>query len=239
MNESLSGLTLKPSNDLLMRFGKEWISSDIIKVSLPIEPCTLFLNKLEAFGLTLPSSLAKAVASRKYEFMAGRACVKAAMNLMGEFNVTQLAIGDHREPIWPAGFNGSISHSATQAIALVVRGDINVGVDLQEYLSDEVTQTLMPEIVTSHELQFAPLFTHDAQFVTTVFSAKESLFKCMFRDIKHYVDFSVAELSCIDWPGRKLKLRLRESLSACYFKGREITVNFRLGVNEVETFIIG
>ncbi len=238
MSKLQGGLTVMHTESSPLGFEEEWVARDIVKASLLIELSPSFMDKLKAFGIVLPSSLSMAVPRRKYEFMAGRACVKAAMNLLGEPGVRQVGIGEYREPLWPVGFGGSISHSITHAVALVARGDGSVGVDLQEYLSDEVAHTLSTEIVQGNEMHFARKFPSYAQFVTAAFSAKESLFKFMFRDIRRYVDFSVAEIFHVDLSVGELRLRLTEDLSSDFFKGREIAVKIALGPDQVESFII-
>ncbi|MEI8635195.1 hypothetical protein P4S72_30355 [Vibrio sp. PP-XX7] len=88
-------------------------------ISLPIQCSENYLTWLQTQGVTLPDTLHRAVLKRKCEFLAGRLCAKRAMAECGINAETTLGIGEHREPLWPEGVIGSISHCDTQAVAVV------------------------------------------------------------------------------------------------------------------------
>src|SRR5215469_3139377 len=55
--------------------------------------------------------VARAVPKRVGEFAAGRACARRALEQLGVPDFV-LRVGPHREPIWPVGMAGSITHTA-------------------------------------------------------------------------------------------------------------------------------
>lgn len=61
------------------------------------------------FDLSLPSSVQKSFVKRKFKFLAGRLCAKKCLSQYGY--IGDVSIGAHREPVWPDGFLGAISHT--------------------------------------------------------------------------------------------------------------------------------
>ncbi|WES70612.1 enterobactin synthase subunit EntD [Superficieibacter sp. HKU1] len=120
------------------------------------------------------AQLAQAGRKRKAEHLAGRI---AAIHALGEYDEKGVpGIGEARQPMWPAGIYGSISHSATTALAVVSRQP--VGVDIETLFTNQLSDELADSIVDSREqtlLRAAPLPFPLA--LTVAFSAKESLFK--------------------------------------------------------------
>lgn len=68
--------------------------------------------------IPFPNSLNKAVIKQKSEFLAGRYVAIKALSILG-FNISDVPIGKYREPIWPHGVIGSISHTDTSAFCTV------------------------------------------------------------------------------------------------------------------------
>lgn len=86
------------------------------------------------------------------------------------------AIDHHRQPVWPAGVYGSISHCGTTALAVVSRQPI--GIDIEEIFSAQTAGELTDNIITAaeHE-QLAGCGLAFSLALTLAFSAKESAFK--------------------------------------------------------------
>ncbi|WP_287146647.1 amonabactin biosynthesis phosphopantetheinyl transferase AmoD [Aeromonas sp.] len=147
----------------------------------------------EQAGILLPDSLQRAVPKRLGEFLAGRLAARQALHRFGLADHV-VAIGAAREPRWPLGFEGSISHSLLQgrgmALCAVRPGQSGMGLDLEAWLEDEQACELWPGIVDHMEwakLQHCPL--GPARGLTLVFSAKESLFKALYPRVGRYFDF--------------------------------------------------
>src|SRR5882757_7343847 len=64
--------------------------------------------------------LGRAVASRREQFAAGRACARRGLFELGIVNFP-LAVAEDRRPIWPEGITGSITHTKGFAAAVVAR----------------------------------------------------------------------------------------------------------------------
>lgn len=144
-------------------------------------------------GLPLPASLARAVDKRRAEFLAGRWCAREALRLAGLADPPPIAIGAEREPLWPAGWVGSISHSRGEAWAVAapagrLRG---IGIDLECELDGPRWQRLLPRLLAEGEsLPAAPAASagaddgarpgwNEALRAALLFAAKEAFYKCV------------------------------------------------------------
>lgn len=138
------------------------------------------------------AELSNAGRKRKAEHLAGRI---AAAHALPDHAVP--GIGPSGEPLWPEGVSGSITHSGTQAMAVVVRHqDALVGIDCEAILPDHEAREIQDGIVDAQE---AMCLTHScypfALALTLVFSAKESLFKALFPKVKIYMGFEWARVT--------------------------------------------
>lgn len=145
--------------------------------------------------MALPASLQQASAKRLGEFLAGRLAARRALHPFGLARY-QVAIGAAREPCWPAGFEGSISHSVLQgqgmALCAVRPGRAGVGLDLEGWLAEEKASQLWPGIAWEEEwarLQASTIGLTPPEGLTLLFSAKESLFKALYPRVGRYFDF--------------------------------------------------
>lgn len=111
---------------------------------------------------------------RKAEHLAGRI---AAVHALREFGLKTIpGIGTQRQPVWPQGLFGSISHSASTALAVVSRQP--VGIDIEAIFTPQTATELASSIVTHAEKELlANSGLSIEQALTLAFSAKESAFK--------------------------------------------------------------
>ncbi|HDZ8009661.1 TPA: enterobactin synthase subunit EntD [Citrobacter amalonaticus] len=120
------------------------------------------------------AQLARAGRKRKAEHLAGRIAAVHALREWGHKNVP--GIGEQRQPLWPHGLFGSISHGATTALAVVSRQP--VGVDIETIFTPQTAVELASSIVTETEkVRLAGRGLRFEQALTLAFSAKESAFK--------------------------------------------------------------
>ncbi|MDW6091287.1 4'-phosphopantetheinyl transferase family protein [Vibrio rhizosphaerae] len=150
-------------------------------------------------GITLPDSLLGAVSKRKAEFVAGRIAAKYALLHRGA-SEPWVGIGEHRSPVWPDGFIGSISHTDDTAICTVSTNAerLSIGIDIENIMDDTLCESVGKMIVTSGEMKLQETDWSKAQFISLMFSAKESLFKALYPLVKRYLDFHDAQLVSFD-----------------------------------------
>ncbi|EKO3512202.1 4'-phosphopantetheinyl transferase superfamily protein [Vibrio fluvialis] len=165
------------------------------------------------YGLTLSEDLQRAVAKRQAEFLAGRVAACDALQAAG-VTPQMLAVGEHRAPRWPQGVVGSISHNENLALAVAQRVDSDVdalllGVDVESRIDERSLPAIQSTIATAQEAAILERVSLNvAQCVTTLFSAKESLFKALYSRVGQYLDFHDSCLLTWDEANGRLTLQL-------------------------------
>jgi len=130
-----------------------------------------------------------AVQRRRREFRAGRSAAREALAQLGCVPVPILA-RPQRDPIWPTGFVGSITHceGCTLAIAAPTRLMQAMGLDLEEDVALEralVGAVCRPE-EREQQQAFAALGIDQAKLC---FIAKEAVYKAIFPRERVMLDF--------------------------------------------------
>lgn len=162
------------------------------------------------------AALQRAIPVRCAEHLAGRLAARQALRLLG-VTAPFPAIGCHRQPLWPAGIIGSISHTRQWALAAVAKsfsGMAGLGIDLEPQLSSQQAHEIADTVMQGEEKEMAsnsglPF----EQVVTLVFSAKESLFKALFAHVGDWFDFSAAVITDISLNDQRFTLRLAQDLT--------------------------
>lgn len=199
--------------------GAEWVSLRFDKQRVAAED---FLH----CGIPAPENIQRAAPKRQAEYLAGRLCAREALrHLTGIPRVPTIAAS--RAPLWPAGVAGSITHSGDLAAALVapVTHYRGIGLDAEEILGVPRATRLASQILTPGErdwLTTLPAEQH-GQFVTLVFSLKESLFKALFPLVGVRFYFQDAELSAWDSEMQRASLQLLKPLAAGWPAGRHFS----------------
>lgn len=181
-------------------------------------------------GLACPVNVAGSVVKRQAEFFFGRLAARQALAALGCWEA-DVPIGASREPVWPRGIIGSISHSGGFAAAVTVpegarRG---IGIDIESVVDDAVQPDLLATAVSQQEVEL--LRDTGLPFniaLTTVFSAKESLFKAAFNQVGHYFDFPAARLRRLDLTTGQLLFEIAEDLCEALRPGTLCRLDFRL-----------
>lgn len=157
----------------------------------------------DLFWLPHHAQLHAAGRKRKAEHLAGRIAAVHALRDYGSKAVP--AIGEQRQPLWPAGLSGSISHCATTALAVVSRQP--VGVDIEAIFTPQMAEELTGSIVDNEEREI--LRSSALPFtlaLTLAFSAKESLYKAFCGRVNAWPGFDSAKVIAIN--ASRMSLRL-------------------------------
>ena len=140
---------------------------------------------------------------RQTEHLAGRIAAVYALREVGEKEVP--AVGDRRQPLWPAPWYGSISHCERCALAVASAGP--VGVDIERILSPTLATELESSIVNNAEKSLLDASgLPSALALTLAFSAKESAFKASPPEIQSGVGFRDFEVTYIKEGNLRLRL---------------------------------
>ena len=177
----------------------------------------------------IPKNFSQFSDQRKLEFVLGRLCAKEALGKM--YNCEQsnffdgsmtVGVNDDRSPLWPKGAVGSITHSPVGVIACTAKTQdcLSIGIDIECLSRKDTLINIKRRVFTElDDLLFKELPNgfEEPEFVGLVFSAKESLFKCLYPLSKTYFYFEDAEMVNIDFEKKTFTLRLKKGLGA-YFK---------------------
>lgn len=152
----------------------EWIwSAD------PTDTDDLFPEEAEATKRMAPVRL------RSYRH--GRSCAHRALRNFRS-QAESIPMGSAREPVWPDGIVGSISHCEDIAVAVVAAADRYAGIGIDIELSGDLESELArliatPDEMAGYQLQDLP---NDGRLL---FAVKESIYKCIWPGLRRFVDF--------------------------------------------------
>ncbi|HEX2264294.1 MAG TPA: 4'-phosphopantetheinyl transferase superfamily protein [Pseudonocardiaceae bacterium] len=141
--------------------------------------------------------LRRAVDKRRREFRTVRHCARQALCKLGLPPVAVLP-GEHREPLWPPGVVGSMTHCAGyRAAALACSGDmLTVGIDAEPH-QPLPTDVLGLIALAEEEVRIAELTAaHSAlHWDRILFCAKESVYKAWFPLMQRWLGFHDASVT--------------------------------------------
>jgi enterobactin synthetase component D len=192
------------------------------------------------YGVTKPAAMDSAALSRRAEYLAGRLLCR---ELLRRHDLPdQVATGPHREPIWPHGWIGSISHSDGLAVAALAPAapDQILGLDLAPWLPPMQWVEIESLVALPGELDALTAEWSPASLLTLVFSAKESLFKALYPHVGHYFDFTRAKVTGLDeGPQRAgaFVIELQSDLASTFCAGACFMGNWRLFGDQLLTVI--
>lgn len=178
-------------------FDIEWVSPDIT-----ICGCRFVVDNYEDelfqhYQIDFRESLARAVPKRKAEYLAGRYLSQQALKRMG-FGHTQVKSGRFREPLWPEGAVGSISHCKNFAVcAIALSQHYNgIGIDVEEVVSSKTRNAIESQVISAKEAAIMAEWPLEPGVAfTLVFSLKEAFFKAAFPLVQRYFDFEAITIS--------------------------------------------
>lgn len=176
------------------------------------------LDLYSKFGIHLPKNIHSSALKRKSEFLAGRICAQSALQAKSVFE-HQVHTGAYREPVWPVGLLGSISHSNSHAAAVVCddRDIVGVGIDIEKIVErPDILDAVISCALSPLEFRYIQSLTTTvglAHLVTLIFSVKESFFKAAFGLVKTYFDFDCVHVVDIDLSNRVVYFEVKKELN--------------------------
>jgi enterobactin synthetase component D len=191
-----------------------------------------------ALGIELPAPLQRSVRSRQLEFIAGRVAALAALRAAGLAQPPAIPIGADRAPVWPAGYVGSITHSAGSAWAVAAPAALvrAVGIDLERIIDAPLMRELAAKVMAGDEALFAVPRWPATRLFSLVFSAKESAYKCLAAHGGHGLEFLDLRLVALDAGTGALRLRLLRSCGPSLREGFELDGGFTASARQVRTW---
>lgn len=137
---------------------------------------------------------------RILDFCFGRACARRAL---AEYGVTgfDLLSAEDRQPLWPTGLVGSITHTEGFAVAVVAEQRFVAGIGIDVERIGAVHSELWPPICTPVELERLRSLSMEQQSLAgaLTFVAKEAFFKCQYPLAAERFGFDEVELEQATW----------------------------------------
>ena len=131
-----------------------------------------------------------AVASRQREYIAGRVLARELLGRLGVDTQT-IASGPKREPLWPSGIVGSISHNERYCAVVVAQDSVVTAVGIDIETTGRIGRQLWGHLFTEEEteqlLQLDPVA--QSRQATVFFSIKEAFYKYQFPITQSWVGF--------------------------------------------------
>ena len=219
----------------LNAFLKKILPQDVFAYAMPLAVTEEFRDGLLKQSIALKVADG-AVLKRQCEYLAGRFCANESLKqfehkLAIEIVNKEVATGKNREPLWPQGVLGAISHSSRFAMAVVAQDKgvyLGVGIDIEEEMAEDLACDVSGQIMTEKEKRLNKK-TDDfdnKSFVTLVFSAKESIFKALYPSVGEYFGFEACELCAVDVAKKTLNFRLTGDLSDAWKKDTQLEVSY-------------
>lgn len=134
-----------------------------------------------------------AVSKRRKEFSTGRMLCRKCFDILGKEHAAVLQ-GTNREPLWPEGLKGSISHTDSLCVAVVTDREeiLSVGVDIENQYG--VTPDLWEHIFSADEILYIKESSSPSMTAAVIFSAKETFYKMQYPLTGKMLDFKDVEI---------------------------------------------
>ncbi len=140
-------------------------------------------------------AIARATPARRHEFAMGRCCARQALALLGGPRAT-IPVGRFRDPVWPFGYVGSITHCQGFCAAAVARtlpasgsgAILGIGLDSEQAAS--LPEELTGVVCSGEECTWLASRQSDGMpWDRLFFCAKKSAYKCLFPTKHRFLEF--------------------------------------------------
>jgi len=132
---------------------------------------------------------------RRQEFAAGRRCARLALARLG-IPIFPLLRGPNREPLWPEGISGSITHCRGYAAAVAAPREqiATIGIDAEPH--EALPNGVFPMVALPAEVsQIAAAAGAGLHWGRLLFSIKESVYKAWFPLARDWLGFKDAHVT--------------------------------------------
>jgi enterobactin synthetase component D len=193
-----------------------------------------------ALGLELSANSLRDTKKRRAEYTAGRYCAHKALE---GFSVPRpnsvIGSKEDRCPSWPSGFVGSITHVDDFAWSAVGLSTVwkSIGIDTEKLISRETFSEIHSLIATHQELSLPATTLTDLQLFSLIFSAKESVFKCLYPLVQQMFDFTDVSIVSVNVDTNQFMARTLIPLGLIFPAGSILVGRFALDQKYVYTSV--
>jgi len=142
--------------------------------------------------------LGEAAPKRQLEFAAGRNCAREALKRLG-LPESPILRGKNREPLWPDGVVGSITHCQGYCAAAVAYGNQIPALGIDAEPDEPLPEGVLPLIARKEEIEkLANGWSSSAPHPDRIlFSAKESTYKAWYPLTNRWLDFDAVRIDLV------------------------------------------
>ncbi len=144
--------------------------------------------------------VAGAAERRRREFQVGRTCARRALRGLG-LNEVAILMGPQREPIWPSGVVGSLTHCGEYCAAAVARSSEVSSLGIDAELVAALSPSMIQLVCREGERRQVDALPGD-HWLTLIFSAKEAVYKAWYPMTHLWLDYQDVELTIDPKRGR-------------------------------------
>ncbi len=135
-----------------------------------------------------------AVVGRRQEFIGGRRCAHKALARLG-LDVVPILSGANREPLWPSGVVGSITHCHGFYAAAVAASSQIAAIGIDAEVCGQLPYDVLSLVSSEQERRSIAMLPDYTHWDRLIFSAKESVYKAWFPVMKRWLGFEDVEIS--------------------------------------------
>jgi 4'-phosphopantetheinyl transferase EntD len=184
------------------------------------------------------AALGRVAETRRREFTAGRTCARRALAELGLPPMPILS-GRDREPLWPHGIVGSITHCEGYCAAAVARASVLAAVGIDAEPDEALPDDVLERVALQEERTWLRARRHSAMhWDRLLFSAKESVFKAWFSATAQWLDFTDA---CVTMDPERGRFRACIALPASAMGASgaaELTGRYRVAAGRILTALV-
>jgi 4'-phosphopantetheinyl transferase EntD len=198
VNVKRLGPTSRQHHAGLLRFGQGACKATLmIERLLPPQVSAVAARRDDPETPPLPAEtalLGGAVAERRAEFATARHCARQALRRIGAPDAPILR-GSRREPLWPAGIVGSITHCTGYRAAAVAHAAemLTIGIDAEPHAA--LPEGVARRVLDAAELRWTAGAPAEVHWQRLIFSAKESVYKAWFPLARSWLGFEDATVA--------------------------------------------
>lgn len=175
-----------------------------LQAAMPAGFCAL--GALADEQLPIPAAdralVARAVARRRAEFVAGRWCAHQALRAIG-LPAASLPTGPLGAPCWPLGAAGSITHDAGYCLAVAGPDTTiaGIGIDWCDDSRLDGLPDLSVQILAPAEREGFARAPSSARHLQRLFCAKEAVVKAASATVGHFLELGHIVIDAVDEDG--------------------------------------
>jgi 4'-phosphopantetheinyl transferase EntD len=170
----------------------------------------------------------RAVPKRVQEFAAGRLCARRVLTELG-FHDFPIRAASDRQPVWPAGVVGSITHTTGFCAAVAAEKKHIAALGLDCELAGSVKTELWPHLFRDDETRWLRMLppSEQAPAATLMFCVKEAFYKCQYPITRQWLSFHDAWVELPAWEAGQGAFNLYASRPIAFASHAELPLQGR------------